>query len=207
MENDMIQDLESAFEAADEDEKVEAIQPVTVKKRHFKTEETRKTQFKKKLQGQALEDVMTWAAENIRNSDIAKRLKDEHNITMTSSGVGEAIKRHARGRSTQSKLAVQENIGEYIINDLEVLKTKKKEFVLLCDQFKKDKDWSNYWKATDRIKDFSKMLFDLSGVNEGFHNSEAQNAKQDLLDMFEKFEYIPLAKKKYVEEDDGSGNE
>lgn len=151
--------------------------------------EDRKAKFQKKIQSDWMPEIMGWAAENNSFQKIADKIKEKWGVTVTPSGVRLAINRVKAERATVSKAVVQANIGQFIVNDLEILKRKKQELVELSDGFKAEKDYKNYFQAIDRIKEYSKMLMELSGVHEQERNDEAENAKQDLLDMFEKFHF------------------
>lgn len=148
-----------------------------------------KKHFVKKINDDWMPEIMVWAAEGLSLQKMCVRIKDKWGLTITPSGLRYAIKKVKIDRSEVSKAVVQSSIGQYIVNDLEILKTKKQELVDLSDKFKLESDWKNYYMAIDRIKEYSKMLFELSGVHEQQSKDEAENAKQDLLEMFEKFHY------------------
>lgn len=154
-----------------------------------KIEVAPKKAFTKKIDPEWMPQIMEWAAQGLSYSKIAIKIKETYGITITGTGILLAIKKVKVDRSTVSKAVVRENIGTYIVNDLEVIKKKKQELDILADQFRDDKDWKNYWQCMSTLKDYSKMIFELSGVNENQVINEAENAKQDLLEMFEKFQY------------------
>ena len=154
--------------------------------------EDRKSKFQKKIQNDWMPDIMVWATEGISLQKISERVYEKWGVSVTPSGLRYAIKRVKADRATVSKAVVQANIGQFIVNDLEILKRKKEELVVLSDGFKLEKDWKNYFQSIDRIKEYSKMLMELSGVHEQERSDDADNAKQDLLDMLEKFEYGKL---------------
>jgi hypothetical protein len=152
-------------------------------------EDPRVNNFQKKILPEWMPDIMAWAGDGLSLQKIADKIEELHHVKVTPSGVRYAIKRAKQDRSAISKAVVQANIGQFIVNDLEILKRKKEELVQLSDQFKLATDWKNYFQTIDRIKEYSKMLMELSGVHEQERNDEADNAKQDLLEMFEKFGY------------------
>lgn len=154
--------------------------------------EERKSKFEKKIQSDWMPDILAWATEGISLQKISDKVFEKWGVRVTPPGLRYAIKRVKADRATVSKTVVQANIGQFIVNDLEILKRKKEELVVLSDAFKAEKDWKNYFSSIDRIKEYSKMLMELSGVHEQEHNDAAENAKQDLLDMLEKFEYGKL---------------
>lgn len=144
----------------------------------------------RKIQPEWIPDILIMAAQpDSTYVSVAKKVKDKWGVSITPTGIRAVIKQAKVDRSEISKTVVRDNIGGYILGDLEILKTKKQELVELSVQFKAEKDWKNYYGAIDRIKEYSKMLFELSGVNEKQAESDAEIAKQELMDMFEKFQH------------------
>lgn len=174
-----LDELEQAFQ--DDEEAETAIQPVEKKIRVF---------HEKKIQDEWMPEIMVWAAQGDSYQKIANKIKDKWGVSITAPGIRRSIKKVAADRSSTSKSVLRNNIGQYIISDLQILKDKKQELVGLAAQFKLDKDWKNYYMAIDRIKEYSKMLFELSGVHEAERNDDAENAKSDLLDMFERYTHL-----------------
>jgi hypothetical protein len=142
-----------------------------------------KKAFTKKIDSEWMPQIMEWAATGLSYGKIAAKIKEVYGVTITGVGIGLAMKRVKQDRSNISKAIVRENIGIYIVNDLEVIKIKKDELVKLSDSFREAEDWKNYFQSIDKIKDYSKMIFELSGVNENQVINEAENSKQDLLKM------------------------
>lgn len=151
--------------------------------------------FGKKIQDDWIPDIMAWASDGLSLNKIAKEVEKKFGIKVTGGAVRLVINKVKADRAQVSKAVVQTTIGQYIVGDLEILKKKKQELVELSDQFKEAKDWKNYYSAVDRIKEYSKMLFELSGVHEQQTRDEAENAKQDLLDMFNRFEHGPIGER------------
>jgi hypothetical protein len=145
--------------------------------------------FQKKIKDEWMPSVMEWASQGISLAKMCVKFQDKFGTSITPTGLSNAIRKVKVDRSSISKAVVVENVGSYIINDLEGIKSTKLELFQLKADFKEKKDWKNYFSTVDRIKELSKMIFDLGGVNENQVINEAENAKQDLLDMFEKFQF------------------
>lgn len=152
-------------------------------------EEAPRKRFEKKIKSEWMPEIMEWAATGMSFQKMTDKIKDKWGVSMTPSGLRLAIKAVQTERSTVSKAVVRENVGTHISNDLNTLKLKKEELLQLSNQFRDSKDWKNYFQTIDKMRDYFKMSFELSGVNENQVISEQENAKQDLLDMFEKFHF------------------
>lgn len=149
-----------------------------------------KGHFKRKIDPSWIPDILVMAAQpNATLAQIAKKVKDKWGVEITSQGIRNIIKGAKVERSEITKTVIRDNIGGYILGDLEILKQKKQELVELSVHFKEKKDWKNYFGTIDRIKTYSEMLFELSGANEKQSQDDAETAKQELLDTLEKFQY------------------
>lgn len=147
----------------------------------------KKNLFTRKLDPTWMPQIMDWAGQGFSLAKIVVKIKTTYGIEMSTSGLDSAIKKVKQQRSNQSKAVVRENVGTYIVNDLEGIKNTKVELFALKEDFKEKKDWKNYFLTVDKITSLSKMLFELSGVNENQVINEAENAKADLMEMFERF--------------------
>ena len=146
--------------------------------------------FERKIQPEWIPDILVMAAQpGITYAKIAEKVKEKWGVSITGPGIRATIKNAKVERSEITKTVIRDNIGGYILGDLEILKDKKNELVALSVDFKKDKDWKNYFSTIDRIKVYSEMLFELSGANEKKSEEDAEGAKADLLNMLEKFSY------------------
>ena len=155
-----------------------------------KTEKNVLGHFERKIKPEWMPDILVMSAEpGITYKKITEKIKEKWGVDITVAGIRKAIKEAKVDRSEITKALITDKISEYIVGDLDILKTKKSELVALSVSFKADKDWANYFKTIDRIKEYSEMLFELSGANEKQVETDAEAAKQDLMEMFEKFQY------------------
>lgn len=146
--------------------------------------------FQRKIDPAWIPDILVMAAQpNATLASVAKKVKDKWGVEITAQGIRNVIKQSKVERSEITKTVIRDNIGGYILGDLEILKQKKQELVELSVEFKTKKDWKNYFGTIDRIKTYSEMLFELSGANEKQSQDDAEAAKQELLDTLEKFQY------------------
>ena len=145
--------------------------------------------FEKKVQDAWIPKIMEWIAQGNSLSKVSKLVEANYGTKICTTTIHQIVKKIKSQRADSSKMAVRENLGNIIVSDLEIIKTKKAELVALSNTFKDGQDWKNYYMAIDRIKELSKMLFDLCGINEKELNSDAENAKNDLIDLFEKFDH------------------
>jgi hypothetical protein len=145
--------------------------------------------FNRKIETEWVPDIMLWISQGMTLLKVREELQKLHGVTVTEGGISYVVNKMKAQRGQISKGIVRENIGAHIVSDLEGVKQMKQELFSLKDQFKDAGEWPNYFKTVDRIESLSKMIFELSGVNENQVINEAQNAKQDLIEMFQKFKY------------------
>lgn len=144
--------------------------------------------FKSKIHDDWMPQILEWSAAGFSLSKLVINIKKTFNVNISKTGIRNRLKQVQFDRATESKAVVRENIGQFIVNDLQIIHQKKAELVLLSQQFMKAKEWKEYYQAIDRIHTYSKTLFELSGVNES-PQAEAENAKADLIRKLEETQY------------------
>jgi hypothetical protein len=124
------------------------------------------------------------AEDGVTLNMICQEIKNMHGVTVGRPQISRIISHAKQERSAQSQFVIRENIGTYILGDLEILKKMKAELLKEMARFKKDDRSKDYFAACDRIVTLSKMLFELSGAKEKQVDDDAEAAKAELIEKF-----------------------